>query len=104
MQKFIYLFILRESLQFNVILVCESMFWHSCTLTSNNLFLKMKFVSYVDFINTNINFHRRMSRMGIFITPHLKHFMISEFLSVMIIKVAVVWNVISTLNDNKSLL
>jgi len=28
----------------------------------------MKFVSYVDFIDTNINFHRRVSHMGIFIT------------------------------------
>lgn len=28
----------------------------------------MKFVFYVDFIDMNINFHRRMSRMGIFIT------------------------------------
>jgi len=30
--------------------------------------------------------------------------MIYEFLSVMIIKVAVIWNVMSTLNDNNSLL
>lgn len=44
-----------------------------------------------------------MSRMGIFITPQLKHFMKSEFLSVMIIKVAVVWNVISTPNGSEML-
>jgi hypothetical protein len=30
---------------------------------------------------------------------HLTHFMIYEFLSVMIIKATVIWNVISTLNE-----